>query len=217
VHHLKKALLERALNVKHFFLFKIWKLANTAQCVALRIMFVIFPLLCSAASSPLPTTRTCEKFDALISSQGGVGSSRFMVALIKQGAHINKPNDGDGFKHLDANHVALGEEVTMSIPTKCAVAQRLLVIVGDVPRAVRSVYRRFGVGHINKLRKGAGWKPITKKTFDAFGVCNLTESAMPHYQHTWADISHRHVKVVDTRTLYTTTKAIIDWILNKTK
>jgi hypothetical protein len=168
-----------------------------------------------AARNTPPTTRICEQFDVLISSQGGVGSTKFMTKLVQSGVHVNRPNDADGFKHLDANHVTLGEAVTVSTPSKCAVAQRLLVIVGDVPRAVKSVYRRFGVAHINKLRNGAGWKPITKETFETFGVCNLTESAMPHYQHTWVDISHHLVKVVDTQTLYTKNTAIIRWILNK--
>ena len=158
--------------------------------------------------------RACKQFDGLVSSQGGVGSSKFMQMLDKTGAHFNNFEDSDGFKHLDANHYTFDEVVTVSGPSGCAVAPRLLVIVGDVPHAVGSVYRRFGVGHINKLRNGAGWKPITKKTFDGFGTFNLTESAMPHYQDSWKGVAHSRLKVVDTKTLYRMNKTILHWLLS---
>jgi hypothetical protein len=160
--------------------------------------------------------RTCQKFDVLVSSQGGVGSSKFMEMLAKTGAHCNSPRDADRLKHLSANHYTFDKVVTAFDridPSNCAVARRLLVVVGDVPHAVGSVYRRFGVAHINKLRQNAGWKPVSKATFDNLGVFNLTESAMPYYQHSWAGVVHSLVKVVDTKTLYSTNQTIIEWLL----
>jgi hypothetical protein len=64
------------------------------------------------------------------------------------------------------------------------------------------------------LRQNAGWKPVSKATFDSLGVFTLTESAMPHYQHSWAGVVHSLVKVVDTKTLYSTNQTIIEWLLS---
>jgi hypothetical protein len=60
------------------------------------VPYYIGCLLAGVASS-------CEQFDVLVSSQGGVGSSSFMKALHNTGVSFNKANDADGSKHLSAD------------------------------------------------------------------------------------------------------------------
>ena len=40
---------------------------------------------------------------------------------------------------------------------------RIVVVVGDALHAMESTVRRFGVFHVNKLRRSAGYKMLKKK------------------------------------------------------
>lgn len=145
----------------------------------------------------------------LLSSQGGVGSSGFMLLLHGLRVPVNCPGDGDGFKHKNADQFVHDEEGISLDWIGCAF--RAMVIVGDPLHSIESVYRHFGVLHINKWRVHANkqpyrpgtrlsdiWAEIESAKEDTTGVSRYIDSWLRAINETnWPEI-----RVVTTETLY---------------
>ena len=108
----------------------------------------------------------------LLTSQGGVASSAFMAAVDRVQArgsssfYTNDRKDRDGFKHLPASRWtghdagALRGRANHALRGKSGGDEhcfgKAIVVVGDPVHTIESTHRRYGMTHINKLRRGSG-------------------------------------------------------------
>lgn len=151
------------------------------------------------------------KLPVLISSLGGVGSSFFMHHL-NSILDTNAGSDKDGFKHRNANWFQR-ENATLYGKTKKGVTvgfAKVLVIIGEPLHSILSVYRRFGVSHLNKWRRNinatlfsagtkleAIWKQTTAAQKDILGIESFLSS--------WSYFCQRNsdlCRLVTTKSLY---------------
>jgi hypothetical protein len=136
--------------------------------------------------------------DGFVISQGGVGSSSFMRHT-EQLVHINHAGDADGVKHAFPSAFRFKH----GLHTRTACASRALVIIGDPFHSVKSVVRRFKMGHINKLRAHAKRPAMTLAAFNGLSEARQVQaSAAIDFMHAWLNVNVTYVKVVSTNDLY---------------
>ena len=160
----------------------------------------------------------CKSFDFFVVSQGGVGSTNFMILA---SGNTNALNDNDGYKHLSADHFWFGPRRLFARPAliggrprnQCATANRVLVIVGDQNHTLYSVTRRFNVAHINKLRLNMRKAPLPHLTLNQIRTLPKEELGIAYFQKSWS--AHREsplVRIVTTGALYNNTDMHIAWL-----
>mmetsp|Transcript_37303 Transcript_37303/g.63494 ORF Transcript_37303/g.63494 Transcript_37303/m.63494 type:complete len:343 (+) Transcript_37303:1-1029(+) len=167
----------------------------------------------------------------LITSQGGVGSSEFIMALERvemKGAsfYTNDERDLDGLKHLPATEWEHTADEMHHYTPKWKEGEdcysKALVIIGDPVHTIESTYRRFRLKHINKLKFRSSrssfpetanlsgiYNGIAKHGIDTTGITNYVSSwyeASQDPEH-WPDI-----RLVTAKTLFNNAVDHARWI-----
>ena len=148
----------------------------------------------------LVTVVACKELQALVVSQGGVGSTNFFNFV--KNVSTNDQGDKDGLKHIFPFRVTFGAHLVVNTSVGCVKAHRALVIVGNVRHAAKSVVRHHEAKHINKLRAQLGWSKLSKVQIEHLGEGIYTESGMYEFQKAWRNVSSPLVRVVTTQELY---------------
>lgn len=157
----------------------------------------------------------CKDAQAIVGSQGGVGSTAFFKIIESYKLTTNHPNDADGIKHLFPSAFTFDGKVTATSKTACLRVNKVLIIVGEITHATVSTHRRFGVRHINKLRSQLGWPLLTDKRANALRGFLVAESGMAQYQRAWLNVSSPRVRVMATQDVYANTTALMNWLTTK--
>ena len=172
---------------------------------------------------------TCKMVSVLMSSQGGVGSTHFMAKLTENNLTSNSHVNADGIKHISSHFYASSLDGTyimtrtqpfvpkihpLSKTSRCIAARKLVVIIGNVPHSLNSVTRRFGVVHINTLRRNM-YKPSLPENMavDAIRALPPEELGFEFYRSSWTQLPFNpNVKVLTTTELYAHLNTIMKWI-----
>ena len=191
-----------------------------------RLKPTLNPRSCSVAARP-----SCDD-GVLVSSQGGVGSSKFIIALERAAAlgHgtgfcTNDERDFDGFKHLPAgawrhNATAVVHRSTESGRETCF--GKILVIVGDPVHTIESTYRRFKMEHVAKLQRAAGLPDYPRSMplgalYENIAASGRDLTGITSYVDSWLEASRDHahwpeMRLVTVRTLYEHAAEHARWI-----
>lgn len=161
----------------------------------------------------------------LLTSQGGVASSAFMTAVDRAQArgsssfYTNDRKDRDGFKHLPASRWkghdagALRGRENQALRGRTGGDEhcfgKVLVVVGDPVHTIESTHRRYGMAHINKLRRGQGRKkrrmPL-EHLYESMADAGEDATGIVKFVTEWYEASRDHdhwpdIRVVTARTL----------------
>jgi len=181
-------------------------------------------------------TTLCHQ--VLITSSGGVGSSKFMNTFDKiakeRHLKVNDPGDWDGLKHKPATWWKdQSHSSTSLLQTKVGAHDddyeyvmscfhKVLVIIGDPLHAIDSTYRRFTAMHINRMKEASGlgtyeedvtleeiYNDIVSSGKDQTGIANYVES----WHAASKDRSNwPEIKLVTSKNLYDNAAGIAHWL-----
>mmetsp|Transcript_34847 Transcript_34847/g.73522 ORF Transcript_34847/g.73522 Transcript_34847/m.73522 type:complete len:302 (+) Transcript_34847:255-1160(+) len=168
----------------------------------------------------------------LITSQGGVGSSEFIMALERvemKGAsfYTNDERDLDGLKHLPATEWEHTVDEMHHYTPKWKEGEdcysKALVIIGDPVHTIESTYRRFRLNHINKLKSLSSQERAFPETVKLRGIYNgiakhgIDTTGITNYVSSWYEASQdpEHwpdIRIVTTKTLFSNAVDHARWI-----
>lgn len=171
---------------------------------------------------------TCSH--VLITSTGGVGSSRFMKTMgtiLKNQSRmkVNNLDDADGFKHKPATLVKDHNSNYLKFANKTngeTCFHKALVIIGDPLHAIESTYRRFKHRHINKLKSSSGLgaykKNITlEEIYFDIARTGKDQTGFENYIQSWYTASQDRsnwpeIKLVTSTILFENAVSISRWL-----
>ena len=122
----------------------------------------------------------------------------------------------DGFKHLSGEHFQINHTgITAMHRGHCAVANRVLTIIGDVNHTLRSTVRRFKLAHVNLLRRNMGKPPLINASVDTVFDLPANELGITHFQTSWLlHMGKPRLRVETTESLYSHPDDVIAWLLH---
>lgn len=164
----------------------------------------------------------------LITSQGGVGSSSFMLPIQRSNKYcVNDASNRDWLKHSHATIHRFHTSYGIRWRSKCF--GKVLVIVGDPLHTIQSTYSRFEWAHINLLRKTskeifpAEEIPYFNKThnlndaYDIIASIGKDVTGISYYIQSWYNASQNTaewpgIKMVTTEFLYNHANDVATWL-----